>query len=351
MGGGLDRLLTFSTLLSSELLIMALTALNDCVLKELQVMTMVGQKVATDTHFPNLSLVLRTGLHFGGATTSMVLDKWLSVTDPRRNVNLDTTREQIRRLFTKNRRLFSYRVATQAVTDILDGTADWTTKLQQIKKIEPEFYQHFVGLAAELVPRMEPKTFHDKPISGAELAEVADLMIVSLNNEAKYDVDTSFGEVFFTKALPEIKESLRGELNTLDFTSVKMVVERSDEICLRALESFGELLSPAQERRLRKMVLEMVCEWAMVKARETRGIAVATTKLTWAGFLCLASITPPRYSPLWLLFAAFAIRSGFKHLMGSPALQASPVLLFLSRLLVKAGVLEDKPEPPLLLLN
>lgn len=344
MGGGLDRLLTFSTLLSSELLIMALTALNDMVLKELQVMTMVGQKVATNTHFPNLSLVLRTGLHFGGTSTNVVLDSWLSVTDPRRNANLDTTRDQIRRLFTKNRRLFTYRVASTSTTDILDGSEEWSSKLNSVRESDPEFYKHFIGLAAELVPKMEPKQFHGIPLGGRALVEVADLMLVSLNNEAKFDVDTSFGEVFFTKALPEIKESLHTQLGNLNFDGMKAVVEKADEICVQALDAFGELLTPNQERRLRRMVLEMVSEWVVAKAREARVINVERTRLNWATLMSFAAVTPPRYASLWLIFALLYIRNSFKHLLGANALRNSPFLSWIATLLIKAGILDGTPR-------
>jgi len=273
-----------------------------------------------------------------------VLDNWLSGNYPRRNTNLDTTRDQIRRLFTKNRRLFTYRVASQATTDILDGSQDWAIKLLGIQKADPDFYKHFAGLAAELVPKMEPKQFHNTPISGPALAEVADLMLASLNNEAKFDVDTSFGEVFFTKALPDIKDSLRSELDQIDFLAMKSVVEKSDEICVRALEAFGELLSPNQERRLRRMVLEMVSEWVVAKAKEARVVNVETTRLSWASLLSFAAVTPPRYASVWLIFALLYIRSSFKHLLGTSTLKNSPLLFFIAQLLIRGGILDSRPR-------
>jgi len=317
-------------------------------------MTMVGKKVVSNTHFPNLSIILRTSLNFGRNTPDAVLDAWLSVNDPYRNAGLDTTREQIRRLFAKRRRLFRYHVSPITKTlEVMNGKGAWTDKMAEIKRIDPDFWTHFTGLAGEVIPNMEPKHFHGAPITGQSLREVAEVMITSLNSDSKFDVDTSFGEVFFGKALPEIEDSIRGELEAINFddpASVKTMPAVSDGVCVRAADNFGEVLGTGQERRLRLMVVKIIADWIIFHASEARAQASAITRLKMAAALAICSLPLPvgpriMTSLCGMLVAAYCIRKSVRHLVRSSSAQSLMVASFL-QFLIRMGFLSPPQRAP-----
>jgi hypothetical protein len=147
---GLDRLVTFALLVSSNLILNTTRSLTETTLHQLEVITAVGQKIGSAKdgliHCPSLQVLLQDALELDSDTPQHELQRWLDSSNPARDLTNDDVRSAINLMFETKSMQVLPRITTPGLKVLNErmesgGTVrEWSSKLRRLEMADSEFF-------------------------------------------------------------------------------------------------------------------------------------------------------------------------------------------------------------------